>query len=83
MDKKPLPGLWDGLDVPPFEDLLRFLDVELMESILGDMDMAILYHWFNSPTKPLGPREFIHFWKFLTEEEKLSMERQIVALMFE
>lgn len=66
-----MQDLWDKEKVPEFKDFLVEIDESLLKEIGQSDDLMRWYDFYNSPEKPLNPREFLHYWSFLTEEERL------------
>lgn len=56
-----------------FEILCDVIDAAIMKEIKSEpLGIALgLFDYFDSPTKPLSPREFFHFWVNLTDDDKL------------
>lgn len=52
-----------------WREFLRNLDNTLMTEIRSLPGVWQWYDFFDSPDKPLNPREFLHFWGSLSYEE--------------
>lgn len=61
------------LILPTYPELVKGIDAALMWEIEHEVTgvARALYDFFDSPRKPIDPREFMHYWLALTEEEKL------------
>lgn len=57
-----------------FELLCKEIDDVIMKELKKDpLGIALdMFNYFNSPVKPLSPREFLHFWVHLTDDDKLD-----------
>ncbi|AWN05216.1 hypothetical protein SEA_HOTFRIES_48 [Streptomyces phage HotFries] len=64
---------------PEWRDFVRHLD-DALESQIRLMSMVWpWFDFFNSPTKPLSPREFLHFWSSLTWEDEMLYKLYLPA----
>lgn len=66
--------MWE-LILPTFPDMVKGIDEALMWEIDHEVTgvARTLYDFFDSPGKPINPREFLQYWLALTEEEKLIL----------
>lgn len=54
--------------------VLEAVDKALLEQLKrSPQPIEELYHFFNTSEKPMKPREFLYFWRSLTEEERDSL----------
>lgn len=56
---------------PEWRNFVRDLDDALEAQIRLLSHVWPWFDFFNSPTKPLSPREFLHFWFSLSWEDEL------------
>jgi len=66
-----LQDLWNEEKLPTFAELLDEIDDALMAEIRSWPVLSEWYKFFDSLNNPLNPREFLHFWSSLTEEEQI------------
>ncbi|QBZ73476.1 hypothetical protein SEA_PHERRYCRUZ_49 [Streptomyces phage PherryCruz] len=64
---------------PEWRTFIRHLD-DALESQIRLMPMVWpWYDFFDSPTKPINPREFLDFWSSLTWEDEMLYKLYLPA----
>lgn len=55
-----------------FDLFVEEVDKTLMTEIEANSSLWAWFQFYDSPVKPLNPREFLHFWSALSGEEQLD-----------
>jgi hypothetical protein len=64
-----LKSLEEAMKDPRWRGYIQHLDDSLLAQIRTMPHVWPWFDFFNSPDKPLSPREFLHFWSSLTFED--------------
>lgn len=64
---------------PEWRGFVRHLDDALESQIRLMPHVWPWFDFFNSPTKPLSPREFLHFWSSLSYEDDFMYKLYLPA----
>lgn len=60
----------DRSTLPSYEKWLEGIDGTLEAEIRGTYGVWQWYDFYDSPTKPINPREFLEYWSSLSIEEQ-------------